>query len=63
MKAPQIALEHIRKSINTADALRMKSSAVLVEDLRVLLNIAESAIQDESMSFEGRSTSKPMTQE
>lgn len=64
MKAPQIALENIRKSINTADRLSMKSSAVLVEDLKVLLNMAERAIQEEAASFGGgHVASKPMTQE
>jgi hypothetical protein len=39
------ALEHIRLSITRADALRMRSSAVLVADLKILLKIAESALQ------------------
>ncbi|MDR5774455.1 MULTISPECIES: hypothetical protein [unclassified Caballeronia] len=43
MKAVQFALERIRKSINTADALNMRSSAVLVSDLRLLVEIAETA--------------------
>jgi hypothetical protein len=63
MKASQAALEHIRKSINTADALRMKSSAVLVADLKVLLNMAESAIQDQSVVLEGRPANEPVTRE
>lgn len=41
MKAQQLALERIRKSINTADALNMKSSAVLVADLHVLMDIVD----------------------
>jgi hypothetical protein len=47
MTPQQLALEHIRKCINTADALRMMSSAVLVRDLKILLKMAESAIQDQ----------------
>ncbi|SAL62070.1 hypothetical protein [Caballeronia humi] len=41
MKAQQLALERIRKSINTADALNMKSSAVLVADLHVLMDMVD----------------------
>jgi hypothetical protein len=45
---PQLlALEQIRKCINTADALRMMSSAVQVRDLKILLKMAESAMQDQ----------------
>jgi len=61
MKAPQVALEHIRKSINTADALRMKSSAVLVEDLKVLLNVVENSFREQSMSFAEPTTSETLT--
>jgi hypothetical protein len=39
------ALEHFRLSIARAEALRMRSSAVLVADLKILLKIAESAVQ------------------
>jgi hypothetical protein len=61
MKAPQVALEHIRKSINAADALRMKSSAVLVEDLKVLLVVAESVFQERATSFAEHGTSETLT--
>jgi hypothetical protein len=50
VKAPQLALEHIRAAINLADALRMRSSAVLVADLKVLLKIAESADRQTGVS-------------
>jgi hypothetical protein len=56
MTPQQLALEHIRKCINTADALRMMSSAVLVRDLKILLKMAESALQDQSGSFGVRLT-------
>jgi hypothetical protein len=56
MTPQQLALEHIRKCINTADALRMMSSAVLVRDLKILLKMAESAIQDQPDSFGVRVT-------
>lgn len=42
MKTPEAALEHIRETINSAEALRMKSAAVLIADLKVLLKMAES---------------------
>ena len=58
MKASEIALEHIRESINTADALRMKSSAVLVSDLKVLLSMAEMVEMNEQMSTANRSASE-----
>jgi hypothetical protein len=56
MTPQQLALEHIRKCINTADALRMMSSAVLVRDLKILLKMAESAFQDQPGSFGVRLT-------
>ncbi|SAL05125.1 hypothetical protein AWB81_07030 [Caballeronia arationis] len=46
MKEPQLAIDRIRKSINTADALNMRSSAVLVADLHVLLDIVDSVHLD-----------------
>jgi hypothetical protein len=41
MEANESALERIRKAINTADALHMRSSAVLVTDLKRLLDLAD----------------------
>jgi hypothetical protein len=61
MTPQQLALEHIRKCINTADALRMMSSAVLVRDLKILLKMAESAIQDQSGSLGVRLTNNAST--
>ncbi|SAL07978.1 hypothetical protein AWB81_08472 [Caballeronia arationis] len=49
MEARDLALTHIREAIVSADVLRVKSSAVLVSDLKILLEIAETAIQDEGM--------------
>jgi hypothetical protein len=43
MNAAEPELEHIRNSIQTAEALEMRSCAVLVTDLKRLLEIAESA--------------------
>lgn len=61
MKASEIALEHIRESIYTADALRMKSAAVLVSDLKVLLSLAEMVEMNEQMSTTvDRSASEPV---
>jgi hypothetical protein len=60
MKAQQIAIDNIRKSIDTADRLSMKSSAVLVADLKILLKIAEVAINP-SAPVAGRSSTTQMT--
>ena len=46
MNAAELALQHVRNSIQTADALNMKSCAVLVTDLKRLLEIAESTMRD-----------------
>ncbi len=46
MNASELALEHVRNSIQTADALNMRSCAVSVADLKRLLEIAESAMGD-----------------
>jgi hypothetical protein len=46
MNASEPALEHIRNSIQTAEALKMKSCAVLVADLKRLLDMAENAMRD-----------------
>jgi hypothetical protein len=59
MKAQQIAFDNIRKSIDTADRLSMKSSAVLVADLKILLKIAEAAI-NQSAPVAGRSSTIPV---
>jgi hypothetical protein len=59
MKAPQLALEHIRAAINLADALRMRSSAVLVADLKVLLRIAESVDQNTGVSVARPTANEP----
>jgi hypothetical protein len=59
MKASQLALDHIRAAINLADALRMRSSAVLVADLKVLLKIAESADQHTGVSVARPKASEP----
>lgn len=58
MTSQQLALEQIRKCINTADALRMMSSAVQVRDLKILLKMAESAIQDQAGSPAARLTNE-----
>jgi hypothetical protein len=49
MKPCDIALAHIREAIDSADVLRVKSSAVLVSDLKILLQIADTAIQHEQV--------------
>jgi hypothetical protein len=53
MKAQQLAIDRIRKSINTADALNMRSSAVLVADLHVLLDIVDSVHFDADIAQDG----------
>jgi hypothetical protein len=50
MNAFEPELEHIRNSIQTAEALKMRSCAVLVADLKRLLEIAESAMGPKSSS-------------
>jgi hypothetical protein len=59
MKGSETALENIRDSINTAEALRMKSSAVLVRDLKILLELAESAAASDQEAFVERLSARP----
>ena len=56
MNASEPALEHIRNSIQTAEALKMRSCAVLVSDLKRLLELAESVMRDkpDGSSYEAK---------
>ena len=54
MNSPEPALDHVRNSIQTADALGMRACAVLVTDLKRLLALAESAILEKQVRPQGQ---------
>jgi len=63
MNANATALEHIRSAINTADALDIQASEVMIADLKLLLQMAERAVQYEPGLLSERSgfqTTVPM---
>lgn len=47
MNVYESALTHVRNSIATAEVLGLKSCAILVSDLKLLLEMVEDALQDE----------------
>jgi hypothetical protein len=62
MEANESALERIRKAINTADALHMRSSAVLVSDLKCLLDLADQYYPDALLKTDASSQAGPLAQ-
>lgn len=47
MNVYDAALEHVRNSIGTAEVLGLKSCAVLVTDLKLLLEMLEDALRNQ----------------
>ncbi|WP_206952548.1 hypothetical protein [Trinickia acidisoli] len=47
MNVYDAALEHVRNSIGTAEVLGLKSCAILVSDLKILLEMLEDASRDQ----------------
>ncbi|HTH77170.1 MAG TPA: hypothetical protein VL635_22500 [Trinickia sp.] len=50
MNVYDAALEHVRNSIGTAEVLGLKSCAILVSDLKLLLEMLEEAIREQQSS-------------
>ncbi|MBU6489148.1 MAG: hypothetical protein KGQ57_15205 [Burkholderiales bacterium] len=47
MNVYDAALEHVRNSIGTAELLGLKSCAILVSDLKLLLEVLEEAVRNQ----------------
>jgi hypothetical protein len=47
MNVYDAALEHVRNSIGTAEVLGLKSCAILVSDLKLLLEMLEDALRNQ----------------
>ena len=47
MNVYDAALEHVKNSIGTADVLGLKSCAILVSDLKLLLEMLEDALRNQ----------------
>lgn len=47
MNVYDAALEHVRNSIGTAEVLGLKSCAILVSDLKLLLEMLEDALREQ----------------
>lgn len=47
MNVYDAALEHVRNSIGTAEVLGLKSCAILVSDLKLLLEVLEEAVRNQ----------------
>ncbi|MGN6084051.1 hypothetical protein [Trinickia sp.] len=47
MNVYDTALEHVRNSIATAEVLGLKSCAILVSDLKLVLEMLEDALRDQ----------------
>jgi hypothetical protein len=47
MNVYDAALEHVRNSIGTAEVLGLRSCAILVSDLKLLLEMLEDALRDQ----------------
>jgi hypothetical protein len=50
MNVYDAALEHVRNSIGTAEVLGLKSCAILVSDLKLLLEMLEGTMRDQQSS-------------
>ena len=47
MNVYDAALEHVRNSVGTAEVLGLKSCAILVSDLKLLLEMLEDAMRNQ----------------
>ncbi len=47
MNVYDAALEHVRNSVGTAEVLGLKSCAILVSDLKLLLEVLEDAMRNQ----------------
>ncbi|WP_158244252.1 hypothetical protein [Trinickia dabaoshanensis] len=47
MNVYDAALEHVRNSITTAEVLGLKSCAILVSDLKLVLEMLEDAVRNQ----------------
>ena len=52
MNVYDAALDHVRNSIGTAEVLGLKSCAILVSDLKLLLELLEDAMRNQQSGTE-----------
>jgi|GEM_PF-5409326 len=56
MNVYDAALEHVRNSIGTAEVLGLKSCAILVSDLKLLLEVLEEAVRNQQPGSQQQKT-------